>query len=535
MQTVKIFVILCFIFLFTSCNRSHPTEPSTQPTLTVPLQSLIPIPMSVQTGTGSFSLTEKTQIYVYPGTADAIATGNYLGQELAPATGFNFTVTQLTSQTAANSIILTTAGADQLLGEEGYTLTVTTNGVTITALNQTGIFWGIQTLMQLFPASIESSTRQSGPWEIPVVTIKDMPRFAWRGFMLDVARHFFSVSEVERVIDEMACFKLNRLHLHLTDDQGWRIEIESWPNLTSIGGSTEVGGGPGGYYTQAQYVDIVNYAESRHIIVVPEIDMPGHCNAALASYPDLNADGQSPALYTGIETGFSAMAVHNEITYSFIDDVVRELAAITPGPYIHIGGDEASTLSDSDYAYFVQRVQAIVQVYGKQCLGWEPLSMATLLPSTTLQHWYTYYDGTEYVDYNGYALAAVSQGAKILMSSASKTYLELKYNTSTQLGSTWAGMIEVKDGYNWDPATELNGITESEIIGVEPSLWTETIVTMSDLEFMTFPRLLGYAEIGWLPQASRNWNDYGARLANYGPRLTAMGINFYKSSQVDWK
>lgn len=339
--------------------------------------------------------------------------------------------------------------------------------------------------------------------------------------MFDLARHFFVEDDIKQIIDAMAYYKLNRLHLHLTDDQGWRIAIASWPNLTTIGGSTEVGGGTGGFYTQTQYTDIVNYAQSRHIIIVPEIDMPGHCNAALASYASLNVNDTAPPLYTGTNVGFSAMAVNKAITYSFVDSVVQELASITPGPYIHLGGDESSTLSSSDYINFIQQVQTIVQTHGKQLVGWEEISQATLLSSSVAQHWSS-----------NLALNAFSQGAKVIMSPASKTYLDMKYNSSSPFGQTWAGMIEVEDAYDWDPATEVNGIPESGILGVEAPLWTELITTIANAEFMIFPRLIGHAEIGWSPQASRNWSDYKKRLANHGPRLTAMGVNFYSSSEV---
>ena len=198
--------------------------------------------------------------------------------------------------------------------------------------------------------------------------------------MLDVARHFLSVDEVKRYVDLMAIHKLNRLHLHLADDQGWRIEIGSWPNLAAHGGSTEVGGGAGGFYTHAQYSELVRYAAERFITIVPEIDMPGHTNAALASYAELNCDGVAPPLYTGIEVGFSALCVDKEITYTFIDDVVREIAAITPGPWFHIGGDEVKTLAPERYARFIERVQTIVQSHGKQMIGWDEIAAADAAP-----------------------------------------------------------------------------------------------------------------------------------------------------------
>ena len=236
--------------------------------------------------------------------------------------------------------------------------------------------------------------------------------------MLDVARHFFGVDDVKRYMDLMALYKLNRLHLHLSDDQGWRIEIKSWPNLAIEGGKSEVGGGPGGYYTQQDYTALVDYGRERHITIVPEIDMPGHTNAALASYPDLNCDGIARQRYTGIEVGFSSLCVDKDITYKFIDDVVREIAALTPGAYFHIGGDEVKTLTAAQYVAFVERVQAIVQAHGKETIGWDEIAPAHLLPTTIVQHWRP----------DGAPSQAVAKGARVVMSVANRAYLDMQYD-----------------------------------------------------------------------------------------------------------
>jgi len=341
--------------------------------------------------------------------------------------------------------------------------------------------------------------------------------------MLDVARHFFTVDEVKRYIDLIALYKFNRLHLHLADDQGWRIEIKSWPNLTTHGGSTEVGGGPGGFFTQAQYSDIVAYARERFITIVPEIDMPGHTNAALASYAELNCDGKARDLYTGIEVGFSALCVDKDVTYRFIDDVVREIASLTPTPYFHIGGDEVKTLTPQQYVQFIERVQKIVQSHGKQMVGWDEIAPAALLPSTIVQHWRP----------DGAPTAAVSKGAKVIMSVANRAYLDMKYDNSTPIGLNWAANIEVKDAYGWDPATIVKGIPESALLGVEAPIWTETLGNIRDVEYMAFPRLLAIAEIAWSPEVS-NWEEFRGRLAAHGPRLSALGVNFYRSPSVPW-
>lgn len=297
--------------------------------------------------------------------------------------------------------------------------------------------------------------------------------------MLDVSRHFFGVNDVKQVIEYLAFYKMNVLHMHLSDDQGWRIEIKSWPNLTIHGGSTQVGGGNGGYYTQEQYKELVNYASDRYITIVPEIDMPGHTNAALASYPELNCNGKAPELYTGTDVGFSTLCTKNEITYKFIDDVVSELAVMTPGSYIHIGGDESHATKVEDYIPFINRVQEIVASHGKQVLGWDEIALSSLKPNSVAQCWAS----------ESNAQKAISQGAKILMSPARKAYIDMKYDSLTPLGLHWAAYIEVDDGYDWDPATFIPGIGKENIIGIEAPLWSETVSNLNEIEYMIFPRL----------------------------------------------
>jgi hexosaminidase len=342
--------------------------------------------------------------------------------------------------------------------------------------------------------------------------------------MLDVARHFFGVDDVKNFIDQLAYYKMNVLHLHLSDDQGWRIEIKSWPNLTAHGGKTEVGGGEGGFYTQEQYAEIVKYAQDRYITIIPEIDMPGHTNAALASYPELNCDGKATELYTGIKVGFSTLCTNKEITYTFIDDVIGELAALTPGPYIHIGGDESHATKIEDYIPFINRVQDMVIAHGKQVLGWDEIALATLKPNTIVQYWAKAENATK----------GVEQGAKVLMSPAKNAYLDMQYDSLSTYGLHWAAYIEVDKGYNWDPANLEPTIKKENIIGIEAPLWSETVSNRKEAEYLIFPRLPGYAEIGWTPKELRNWDEYKMRLANHGERMKAMNISFYPSKLVNW-
>jgi hexosaminidase len=318
---------------------------------------------------------------------------------------------------------------------------------------------------------------------------------------------------------------LNRLHLHLSDDQGWRLAIRSWPRLARHGGATEVGGGPGGFYTQREYAGLVAYAASKQVTVVPEIDMPGHTNAALASYARLSCDGKAPPLYSGIEVGFSSLCIDKELTYGFVDDVVGEVAALTPGPYLHIGGDEAQATAPDDYVRFLRRVQAIVRGHGKRMVGWEETARAGLHRTSIAQHWHDPL----------LANRAVEQGARVIMSPASKTYLDMKYTPDTELGLTWAGTTTVRDAYAWDPATQASGVRERDILGVEAPLWSETTETAADLDFLAFPRLLGHAEIAWSPARGRTWKEYRHRLAAHGPRLRGLGVGFHASPEIPWR
>ena len=490
---------------------------------------IIPKPVSVRLGEGRFTLLPQAKVHIKPDTAEVRAIAGYLADRLAPATGFSLPTAPAGSSLAPGDFQLTASDADPSLGEEGYELSITPDYARLEAYRPAGLFHGIQTLRQLLPEDIESRQRRTAEWSIPAGSIRDTPRFVWRGAMLDVARHFFSVDNLKRYIDLLAYYKFNTLHLHLSDDQGWRIVIHGWPNLTTIGGSTQVGGGAGGYFTQEQYRDLVAYAGRRYITVVPEIDLPGHTQAALASYPQLSCSGAAPELYTGIDVGFSSLCLEQAITDQFVADVLSELAALTPGPYLHIGGDEAQATGLADYIVFIEKVQAVIGSLGKQMVGWEEIGQAKLEPNTVAQHWI--------VDPGKKELArlAAEQGAKIIMSPANRTYLDLKYDADTPLGSKWAGNMEVKDSYDWDPVDELSGVKESDLLGVEAPLWTETLVTMEDIEFMAFPRLLSTAEVGWSARVGRDWKEYRERLAAHGPRLEALQVNFYRSPQVPWQ
>jgi hexosaminidase len=489
------------------------------------VQNLIPFPASIRPGEGTYTLHSNSAILVHLDQEEIRRVGGFLADCLRPATGFELPLLPAEAP-STDGILLTIDETVTDLGEEGYELVVEPKGVLLRAPHPAGLFRGAQTIRQLLPPSIETHTGQPGPWQMNCVTIQDVPRFGWRGVMLDVARHFFSVADVKRLMDQMAYYKFNILHIHLTDDQGWRLMIHSWPRLAEYGGTTDFTGGRGGFYTQEEYRQIVEYAAAHYINVIPEVDMPAHVNSALASYTVLNDTDVARKLYVGYEGGSSSLAIHNEVTYQFLEDTLREIAALTPAPYIHIGGDEAHSTDETDYKIFIERVQKVVQGLGKQCIGWEEISRAELLPDTIVQYWWQ----------APLAQEAARRGHKLILSPASKVYLDIKYDPSTPLGLDWTKQyIDVRDAYDWEPASILEDVTEKSVLGVEAELWTETIVTVDDMDTMLFPRLLACAEVGWTPQEKRRWEDYSLRLANHGQRLAAMGVKFYRSPQVAWE
>jgi hexosaminidase len=489
--------------------------------------NVIPAPASVRgSGGAGFALARSTRIVTLPGSPAVARIAASLAGPLRRSTGYPLPVAGATSPRERSGILLEIA-RDGQLGNEGYELEVNAVAVTLRAHRPEGLFRGVQTLRQLLPAAIDAPTVKRGPWRVPAVRIVDRPRFAWRGAGLDVARHFFAVDEVKRYLDLMSLYKLNVLHLHLTDDQGWRIAVDGWPKLGTHGGSTQVGGGHAGFYTKREYSSIVRYAQDRYITVVPEIDVPGHVNAALSSYPELNCDGRAPELYTGIDVGFTSLCLDKPVTYRFLDDVIGEVAALTPGPYLHIGGDEANTVPDDRYAEFIERVQRIVRAHGKRAIGWQETAKATLPSSAVVQYW-------DVRSSSDAVQRTVEWGSKVVLSPASKVYLDMKYDASTRLGLEWAGHVEVRDAYDWDPAELLDGVGEKDVLGVEAQLWSETLRSVGDMEFMAMPRLPGVAEVGWSPASSRDWDGYRRRLAAQEPRWSTMAVEYHRSSQVPW-
>ncbi|KEO74086.1 beta-N-acetylhexosaminidase [Anditalea andensis] len=530
----KLLLIINIIFV----NVAYGSEPI----VNLDQHAIIPQPRSVIGKGGTFQIDNKTKIVV-DGNEERIdyAVG-FFQQLIKRSTGF--TLQRSSDKRARNNVIYFKIDASSGIPVDGYTLDIDDNHINIIASTSSGLFNGVQTLRQIMPSDIErGKTSGKKKWVIPTGTIEDAPEYGYRGAMLDVARHFFSVEDVKHFIDQIAKYKINKLHLHLSDDQGWRIEIKSWPLLTTVGGATAVGGGKGGFYTQEEYKDIVAYAQTRFITIIPEIDMPGHTNSALAAYGILNPgitvpedgiqkvdrramgikdDEDATHLYTGMKVGFSTLDTKKDITYQFVEDVIRELSAITPGPYIHIGGDESHVTNMEDYIPFIERAQHIVGKFGKKTIGWDEVAHARLEPSSVAQYWAK----------SENARKAADQGAQILMSPSTNAYLDMQYDTTTQLGLHWAAYIEIDDAYNWEPTTLVEGISKEQIIGVEAPLWTETITNREELEYMVFPRITAIAEIGWTKTSLRNWESYKTRLIQHTKRWDIMGINYYKSPRL---
>ena len=500
------------------------TLPGTPPASAITaMPQLLPLPARLESSGGAgFAITAATTIGSTSSDPAVTRSLRLLETFVRRATGI-----RQPAEPSTNRIELALDQQRADLGDEGYELTIDAQRAALTARTPAGIFYGVQTIRQLLPPASEYEAvlfLEPATATLPAIRITDTPRFAWRGAMLDVARHFFTPDEVKRYIDLVALHKMNRLHLHLSDDQGWRIEIKKWPDLTLKGGSTEVGGTPGGFYTQEQYKDLVAYAADRFITIVPEIDMPGHTNAALSSYAELNCNGQAPPPFTGTEVGFSSLCVDKEITYRFIDDVVGEIAALSSGPYFHMGGDEVKTLKPEQYKAFVERVQTIVRKHHREMIGWDEVAVAALDPTSIVQHWRP--------DAGKEALA---RAPRLILSPADRTYLDMKYDAGTALGLRWAALIPVRAAYDWDPATIVPGVSPAAVLGVEAPLWSETLATMRDAEFMALPRLSAAAEIAWSPRERRDWEQFRLRLAAQAPRWTALGINFYRSPDVPWR
>jgi hexosaminidase len=531
---------------------------------------LVPVPLSMTTVPGQFfTLRHGTRI-VAQGARGVLPVARQLAAILRPSTGYPLPVLTGRGAGAARGAIVLALASDAALGDEGYRLDVTSRGVQLRASAPAGLFYGVQTLRQLLPPWIESSEVQPGPWKLPAVHITDHPRYPYRGVMLDIARHFEPPDAVKRLIDDASAFKINVLHLHVSDDQGYRIAIEGRPELTDIGAQFSVDNDPGGYWTQAEYVDVVRYAAAHHMTVVPEVDTPGHNNAIIMSYntgptppypvhPDINCGANKPPVWNlTFDVGYSALCPDSPHTWAILTDIITQFTAMSPGPYYHLGGDEvpASLLTADRYNAFIDRESQIVKARGKIVMGWADLSSAGFdrpgAPRAVAQFW----DNANTAGPGGdTARIAVQKGMQVVMSPASHTYLDMRQFPGSPLGLSWAGILDVSDFYNWSGATSdpgtyipartsdgvtLPAVTDADIIGVEAPIWTETLRTIRDIEFQAFPRLPATAEIGWSPRydpvaaPERRLSSFQARLAARGAAWQVHNQNFYASPQVPW-
>ncbi len=499
--------------------------------------NVIPKPSEYTMNEGTFTLGADAEIAVIAedngAAAELTNTGEYIAEVFRASTGYELPVVEKTEP--ENGDITLRLNPDGGYAEQAYAIDVTTDQVIIEAGAPVGIFYGVQTLRQMLPADIESEELVSGTaWTIPCAQIADEPEYGLRSMMLDVTRHFFTVDQVKRQLDMLSQYKINTLHMHLSDDQGWRLEIkgemygESLDKLRTIGAQTScnTNGIRAGQYTQEEFKEIVAYANERCIQIVPEFDMPSHAWAALVSLSFLNSteDGRPPANgydntrpYEGWDVGFNSLECRNEKTYEFIDEVFRQVSEISPSKYIHIGGDEAHVTSHDDYVYFMNRVTEIAKKYGKTPIGWQNYDTAVEDPEGTVtQFWST-------------GNAKFEEGINYVVSPADHAYMDMKYDSDCPYGLEWATHNPVDDSYNWDP-TDYG--SKDQIVGVETCLFTETIATDEALDYMIYPRVLGHAEIGWTAKEDRSWDEYKTRLATHDERLELQGIGYKRDAMI---
>ncbi|MBO0980055.1 family 20 glycosylhydrolase [Microbacterium sp. SD291] len=500
---------------------------------------LVPVPVSATAGEGRMPVTAATRVHGAAAVATLLADAVERRSSIRIATAAQRTAE---GEPASGDLVLRID--PDMAAAEGYTLTVGDTAEVVGA-DEAGLFYGVQTLLQLLRED------EDGTWAILRADIADAPRFARRGVMLDVARHFFGVADVKAFIDGVSALKLNHLHLHLSDDQGWRIHIDSWPLLTERSSGTSAGGDPGGFYTKDDYREIVAYAASRHMIVIPEIDLPGHTHAIGVAYPDLveapvlndSLIAESERLgqplpvagenYLGWGVGHSSVRIHDERTYRFVRDVVRELAELTPGPYIHIGGDESLGTPKADFDLFAARATAIVVEAGKVPIAWHEMGSAEDIAEGTVgQYWGSTTPAGAHAEE---AARFTARGGALIMSPSNVAYLDMKYAEDSPLGLTWAAFIDVRAAYDWEP-TGILEVPDAAILGIEAPLWSETARTFDDVEQLVFPRAAALAEVAWSPQQSpaRTWESFRERLGALAPLWKAEGISFHPAPEIPW-
>lgn len=505
--------------------------------------NIIPTPVSLVQNEGSFKLGKNTVISA--STPEAKTVAEYFASKMNLSTGY-----QITAGDKAASKGITLAIDESLdVNNEGYTLDVTTGGVMVKAKTPQGLFYGMQTFMQLLPAEIESPTTVNGiAWTAPCVSVKDEPRFKYRGIMLDPCRHFIPVENVKKHLDILALFKINRMHWHLTEDQGWRIEIKKYPKLTEVGSKRIDGEGTeyGGFYTQEQIKEVVRYAADRFITVVPEIELPGHELAAISAYPELSCKGEptTPRIIWGVED--IVMCAGKEETFQFLQDIFDEVIPLFPSEYVHIGGDECPKTSwkncplcqkrireeglkgDKNHSaeeklqsYFVQRMEKyLAEKHNRKIIGWDEILEGGLAPSATVMSWRGEEGG----------IAAANMNHEVIMTPSSNGMYIDQYQGDPKIEPVAIGgydLIERVYAYNPTPDTLVAAGKENYIQGVQTNLWSEYMYTPDLVEYRAYPRVLALSEIAWTPVTRKDYKDFERRLDNALVRLDGYGINYH--------
>lgn len=403
---------------------------------------------------------------------------------------------------------------DTALAPESFTVSASNSAVSLSAADPAGALYAVTALIQ--------AIQTAGVVEF---TATSTPAHTYRGFMLDISRHFFGVADIKTAIDLASTYNLNRLHLHLSDDQGWRIEIEGHPKLTEIGGANDADGGEGGFLTLADYHEIQDYAEKFGMTLVPEIDLPGHTHAMQVAYPEVSPDGQPRDHYAGIEVGFSFVHLTSDASWNLLEDIVASLAKHTRGQYLHMGGDEVMKVARPDYEQFMGRLGKLVTKYGKKMVLWQEGAGSDLPEGTQLQYW------TEEDEENSLAKLKNATGVELIVSIAKHAYLDLKPVEDFPLGLTWAGILNTEKAFSWVPADAAQGAAHL-ITGVETCLWTETIRTIDDVTTMMLPRLPAVASVAW--GSTGSFEDFTEALTSHGRVWQEQGVAFYRDPAVSW-
>lgn len=510
--------------------------------------SIIPQPVSVTPLEGQFLLNAHTVI-VASGMALPIA--EYLQAQFGPATGYGLAIT---SEVTRNNVVALVLD-DAIAGKEAYSLKVTPDAIEIRASTNVGLFWGVQSLRQLLPADIElNAPVNKRAWHIAAVEIEDEPEFSYRGMHLDVSRTFFPVAFIKQYIDLLALHKLNYFHWHLTDDQGWRIEIKKYPRLTEVGAwrDTTVVGHTydrdaiydgqqlGGFYSQADIRDIVAYAQQRQVTIIPEVDVPGHASAILKAYPEYGCVSKAFEVQSNFGV-FPEVLCPTEKTFAFLEDVFKEVIDLFPSPYIHVGGDEVKTAQWQactectalmereglkDYfalqGYFISRVESSINKMGRKIIGWDEILEGKVAPSATITSW----RGIEG------AIHAAKEGHDAIMAPGSHLYFDHYQSRSIDEPLAIHGLTSVKETYSFNviPEQLKNTDAETRILGAQGHLWTEYVRTPAKAEYMVLPRMSALAEVVWSDPAKRNWADFSARLPRLIERFSLQGLNVSKST-----